>query len=239
MKLTFGICTRYDFTGPRLLEVIESIRALKIPEYEIIIAGSPPGETLVSSDHRHLQETDCYYLHTDGWDGCSEPVFRLSTTKEADCSHFSTRGWITRKKNLIAKYAKYNTLVLLHDYFVFDPQWYQAFEEFGYDWDICCCPQTLMNGKRHFTDWVADAGGPRPIYTMIDYTDNSYTKHQYISGGMFLVKKYFLLMNPFAEWMAPGTAEDVEWSRRVREKARILCNPGAKVRHNKSHRDNR
>jgi len=54
---------------------------------------------------------------------------------------------------------------------------------------------------------------------------------------MFLVKKNFLLQNPFAEWMPPGTSEDVEWSRRVRDKAKIVCNPDAKVRHNKAHRD--
>lgn len=219
MNLTFGICTTQQTFTPELLEVIQSIHALNMPEYEIIIAGSPQGDTVVSSDSKQLEERDCTYL-TD------------------EVRTFKTRGWITRKKNLIARYAKYDTLVLLHDYFVFDPFWYHAFEVFEYNWDICSCPQTLMDGRRHFTDWVADQGGGRPIYTMIDYHDWSYTKHQYISGGMFLVKRNFLLDNPFAEWMAPGTSEDVEWSRRVRGKAKIVCNPAAKVRHNKLHRDN-
>jgi hypothetical protein len=218
MNLTFGICTSQQERTPQFLEVIQSIHALKVPEYEIIIAGSPPGFAVVSQDPDVLTETDCHYL-TD------------------EVRMFTTRGWITRKKNLIARHAKYETLVLLHDYFVFDPYWYQGMASLGFDWDICCCPQTLLDGRRHFTDWVADVGGPRPVYTMIDYTDWSYTKHQYISGGMFLVKKNFLLQNPFAEWMPPGTSEDVEWSRRVRDKAKIVCNPDAKVRHNKAHRD--
>jgi len=220
MNLTFGICTSDPqwWEVPQIVQVIHSIHALNVPAYEIIVAGSSVGDTLVSSDPILLDETVCSKI-------------------TPSISNFSTRGWITRKKNLIARHAKYETLVLLHDYFVFDPYWYQGMASLGFDWDICCCPQTLLDGRRHFTDWVADVGGPRPVYMMIDYTDWSYTKHQYISGGMFLVKKNFLLQNPFAEWMPPGTSEDVEWSRRVRDKAKIVCNPDAKVRHNKAHRD--
>ncbi len=146
-------------------------------------------------------------------------------------------GWITHKKNAIAKEAKYDTIVMLHDYFTFDKHWYQAVQQFGDKWDVCCHPQFLIDGNRHFTDWVMWDHPYVPRYTTIEYTNYSHTKHQYISGGFFLVKKQFLLDNPFDETLPVGSAEDVEWSLRIRNTARIACNPAAIVRHNKKHRD--
>lgn len=148
-------------------------------------------------------------------------------------------GWITHKKNDIARRATHENLVLLHDYYVFDSGWYEAYEKFqGYNgWDICSNPQIMMNGKRHFTDWVNwDAPG-FPRYHSFDYDDWTHTKGQYISGGYFLVKRDLLRANPFNEALLEGSPEDVEWSIRVRDKARILCNPMATVRHIKVHRD--
>ena len=187
MNLTFGICTIQPHPE-RLRQVVDSIEALNIPQYEVMILDGPE--------------------------------------------------WITTKKNAAALHAKYNTLVLLHDYFVFDPGWYAAYEAFGYDWDMCSNPQFLINGKRHFTDWVVWNSPIYPRYYSLPYEDWSHTKYQYVSGGYFLGKRDFLRANLFNEDMKPGSPEDVEWSLRIRDKAVIKCNPHAVVRHNKAHRDN-
>ncbi len=145
--------------------------------------------------------------------------------------------WITHKKNLLARVAKNDVIVILHDYYLFDPKWYIAYEKFGYDWDVCSNPQFLLNGNRHFTDWVTWDNKNYPRYTSLDYSIHSETKSQYISGGFFLVKKQFLLNNPFDENIPEGSPEDVEWSFRIRNDSKILCNPFAIVIHNKEHRD--
>lgn len=155
-----------------------------------------------------------------------------------DVHHILTDGWITRKKNLIASLAQHDTLVLLHDYFLFHPEWYNEYQRFGIEWDICSNPQLLMNGKRHFTDWTVWDSPQYPRYHSLAYDDWSQTKYQYISGGYFLVKRDFLREHPLNEDMQPGSPEDVEWSLRVRDRAVIKCNPHAIVRHNKAHRDN-
>jgi len=188
MNLTFGICTTHP-RPDRLAEVIASIDALSIPQYEVMIMDGPE--------------------------------------------------WITTKKNAVALHAKYETLVLLHDYYVFDPGWYESYEKFGYDWDVCSNPQLLLNGKRHSTDWVIWDHTIYPRYYSIPYDNWTFTKFQYISGGYFLVKRQLLLAHPFNEAMPPGSPEDVEWSLRMRNMAVIKCNSGAIVRHNKAHRDNR
>ena len=48
-------------------------------------------------------------------------------------------GWTTRKKNIIAETAQYENVVLMHDYYVFDKDWYKNMVEFSetVNWDIC------------------------------------------------------------------------------------------------------
>lgn len=150
---------------------------------------------------------------------------------------FEHSGWITEKKNFIAAASLYENLVVFHDYFKFDPLWFRAYLKFGYEWDICSNPQYLIDGNRHATDWIMWDHPDYPKYHSFDYKDWTKTKYQYISGGYFLVKRSFLEANPFNETLTPGDPEDVEWSLRVRGKAKIVCNPNAIVRHNKIHRD--
>jgi len=153
--------------------------------------------------------------------------------------HVLTDGWTPKKKNLVAKLAQHSTLVLLHDYYLFDPSWYTYWKEFDevVSWDVATNPQFLCNGKRHFTDWVLWDHPTLPRYHSLKYDDWTNNKYQYVSGGYFLCQRQFLRDNPFNESLKPGDAEDVEWSLRIRENGRIVCNPLSTVRHNKVHRD--
>jgi hypothetical protein len=146
-------------------------------------------------------------------------------------------GWVTRKKNTLAQAAKYDNVVIFHDYYVFEKDWYKNFLEFGDDWDVCSNAQYLITGKRHFTDWVVWDSPIFPRYTALNYDDWSHTKYMYQSGGYFIVKKQFMEKCPLNEDMMWGSAEDVEWSLRMREIANWKCNGKSIVTHNKVHRD--
>jgi hypothetical protein len=147
--------------------------------------------------------------------------------------------WITTKKNTAAWLAKYSNIVMMHDYFLLDQYWFDGWDEFceNHDWDIASNPQIMMNGKRHFTDWVLWDHPEIPRYTSIDYWNWSLNNYQYISGGYFLVKRKVMMENPFDSALKPGSPEDVEWSFRVRHKYKMRCNPYSVVKHNKIHRD--
>lgn len=154
--------------------------------------------------------------------------------------HFSDNEkpkWVTRKKNVLVSLATYDNVVLFHDYFVFDKDWYKNYLEFGEDWDVCSNAQLLINGKRHFTDWVTWDSPIYPRYSSLNYDDWTHTKYMYQSGGYMLVKKKFMSLYPMNEDMMWGTAEDVEWSLRMRDKALWKCNGKSIVKHNKRHRD--
>jgi hypothetical protein len=192
---------------PQLNEVIASIKALNIPGVEIIVAGS---------------------YNNNSWTGTDQAA-----------QHLLTEGWTPVKKNLVAKVAYHENICMIHDYYLFAPDLYErwkAFDQMGH-WDIASNPQYLINGKRHFTDWVIWDHPTLPRYHSLDYSDWTNTQYQYISGGYFLVKRDFLREHRFNEAMQPGSPEDVEWSLRVRHRGVMVCNPLATVRHNKVHRD--
>lgn len=51
------------------------------------------------------------------------------------------RGWITRKKNLIANRARYDNLCLLHDRYVITPDWADALDAYGRCYSVLTFPQ--------------------------------------------------------------------------------------------------
>jgi hypothetical protein len=206
IPFTFGIITIYD-DKQRLLQIIESIRQLNIPRYEIVFVGGGDSSGIDGKDIRKIK------FNED-----KKPM------------------WITRKKNLLVKKAKYENIVLMHDYHVFDKDWYKNFVEFGTDWEICSCPQYLINGSRNPMDWsLWDKPGFGRAHSL-SYTDWSQTQYMYISGAFFIIKKHVMLEEPLNEDLVWNQEEDIDWSMRVRNKYVMKCNGKSIVRHNKWHR---
>lgn len=118
---SFCITTGYDDVD-KLQEVVDSIRSLTIPNYEILFIGDQtglPDGSLIGEDVTHIH-----------FDDSVKP------------------RWITRKKNILAQTAQYENLAMMHDYHVFDIWWYSHFLQFEQAWDICSCQQLFINGDR-------------------------------------------------------------------------------------------
>jgi hypothetical protein len=180
---------------------------MNIPEYEILFVGGGDSSGIEGNDIRKID-----------FDENEKPL------------------WITKKKNILVQNAKYDNVVVMHDYNKFDVDWYTSFKEFGTEWDICSCPQFLITGMRNPMDWsLWDKPGYGRAWSL-DYRDWSQTQYMYISGGFFIVKKHVMIEEPLNEELLWNQEEDVEWSMRVRNKYVMKCNGGAIVRHNKWHR---
>lgn len=206
IPFTFGMITVYE-DKDRLQEIIQSIRNLNVPEYEILFVGGGDSEGIEGEDIRKID-----------FDESMKPK------------------WITRKKNILVQNAEYENIVLMHDYHIFDPGWYEAFKSFGTDWEICSCPQYLITGSRNPMDWsLWDKPGFGRAWSL-KYDDWSQTQYMYISGGFFIVKRHVIIEEPLDESRLWNEEEDVEWSMRVRNKYTMKCNGKAVVRHNKWHR---
>jgi hypothetical protein len=206
IQWTFGVITVYE-DKQRLQEIIDSIRNLNIPEYEILFVGGGDSSNIDGKDIRKI-----------------------------DFDESVKERWITRKKNILVKEAKYENIVLMHDYHIFDKDWYKNFVEFGTDWEICSCPQYLITGSRNPMDWsLWDKPGYGRAWSL-NYDDWSQTRYMYISGGFFMVKRHVMIEEPLDESRGWNEEEDVEWSYRVRDKYVMKCNGKSIVRHNKWHR---
>ena len=137
-------------------------------------------------------------------------------------------GWITKKKNLITEKATYDNIVFMHDYVHLCDGWFDGFKRFGDDWDICMTVMWNLNDTR-FRDWVLwdhpelcyVNGKHGCVLAPYDYSD---TKHHYISGAYWVAKKEVMKQEPLDENLVWGQSEDVEWSKRVREKYRYKMN---------------
>ena len=145
--------------------------------------------------------------------------------------------WITKKKNIMIQEAKYDNVVLFHDYFLFDPMWYQNYLKFGDDWDLCSNEILLMNGRRWGGDWMTWDDPLYEKYAPLHYDDWTRTEYMFVAGSYFIVKKELGLREPMNENLGWGDSEDVEWSLRIRNKCIMKCNGKSSVKHNKIHRD--
>jgi len=160
-------------------------------------------------------------------------------------------GWITKKKNIVTQLAQYENIVYMHDYIELMPGWFEGFNRFGDNWNVCMNPIQDQDGNR-FRDWVAwddpEFGSPGLIkekwcppeglpttgsMTPVPYSYNK-TEHMYVSGAYFVAKQTFMKSCPLNEDLVWGEGEDVEWSYRARENWIYRMNPLSTVRFNKA-----
>jgi len=189
--------------GTVLYSVIQSIIDQNIPNFEIIIVGGVDVYSQSFITHIPFDES----IHG---------------------------GWITRKKNLITEHAKYDNIVYMHDYYQLESGWYDGFKSFSGDWDVCM--NIIQNADRtRFRDWcvwddptICYPEGKHRII-LPTYTYNQ-IKYMYISGGYWIAKKTFMIDNPLDETLKWGESEDVEWSKRIRDKCKYSMNTYSAVK---------
>ena len=145
------------------------------------------------------------------------------------------RGWITKKKNLITRHAKYENIVFLHDYIKLKEGWYQGQLTSGNDFKIRM-DKILNIDNTRYRDWciwphnnnVMDNFIGRDC--LIPYYIIHLSKYMYISGSYWIAKKDVMLEYPLNENLCWGEGEDVEWSKTVREKYTFNMNIHSSVR---------
>jgi hypothetical protein len=209
MEFTFGIITRGD-NDEQVMKIIRSIQALDIPTFEIIVIGS-------------TQRT--YMLP-------------LSRVRFVPFDESVKPNWITRKKNMVCQLARYENVVLLHDYVIFHADWYRGFLRFGNSFDVCVNRILNQDGTR-FRDYTLfplymrsiDPGFSTQCLLPYDFKPTKETaKLSYISGAYYVVKKHIALQYPLDEAKSWGEGEDVEFSYRTAGKGIVFqVNPHSVV----------
>lgn len=157
-------------------------------------------------------------------------------------------GWLPEKKNLLGWEAKYGTLVIVHDYYLFDDDWYDGVKEYNAsiganNWDIMSNFVLRLEDHERGPDWVIN---PQYMKKFLDNPENSdilselkslyptenhpmyvvglsphekrLTPLQYVSGGFIMCKSNVIVMVPLNQEMKPGESEDLEWFERVKRR---------------------
>ena len=136
-------------------------------------------------------------------------------------SQKSDKGWITKKKNLICKKAKFENICIVHDRLLFDKGWYQGMKKFGNAFELLGCIQKekteVLAG-----DWLT-LGGPVGTHYKVSsmkYTDWDY--YTYLSGQLTIIKKHIWEQVKWDETRFWNDAEDADISFRSRDLGYII-----------------
>jgi hypothetical protein len=173
-----------------------------------------------------------------------------NTIKIIQFNEDTQKGWITRKKNIIAENAKYENIVLLHDYVILSDNWYDGFMKFGNNFDICVTKIINQNGQRfrdytmfpykvseygYIRDW--SPGDIDPYFNNncllpYDFVNNKkLNKYMYISGAYYVIKREIALKCPLNEKLLHCQGEDVELCMRLHNNDIIIqCNQYSSVK---------
>jgi hypothetical protein len=119
-------------------------------------------------------------------------------------------GWITRKKNDVAKKAKYENLVITHDRYVFDKNWFEGMKRYGNYFEMLCCRIKDAEGKR-VDDWItfgSKINSPIPETGLLDYRD--WDENGYVDGGLYIMKKDVWRKVKWNEKLMWGQGEDLK-----------------------------
>jgi hypothetical protein len=117
------------------------------------------------------------------------------------------------KKNTIARAAAHPNLLIAHDRYVLDPRFFDGFERFGYDFDLCAVYQTYEDGEPYPSYCALNATGLVWAPTVHCENYNLLHANQYVNGGLMVFKTHTLRANPFNDLLYWNQAEDVEVSR--------------------------
>lgn len=196
-KWTFGVIT----LGKRnewVRQFIQSVREQNVPQYEIIIVGTW-NDTELKDKH------DIKYIHF---------------TQKDD------KGWITKKKNIAFKKAKYNNVLILHDRFFLGKDWFSGMKKYGNSWDAIFFPIIDKKGFE-YVHWSVWGKGLMPI----GYADIKDWGEDYYAGGTFMaVKRDIFNRVPLDENRFWAEQEDGEHGLRFTKNGYIIrANPYSKL----------
>ena len=117
---------------------------------------------------------------------------------------------ISLKKNVLASHAKGSNLLLLHDRYLVDTDFFEAFAKFGYDYGVVAPEQLFAESQKAYPGMLTFEG---PLIKRVE--NEIIDEKMWVNGGCIVVKKEIfekISLNSFLSW---GEAEDIEWAQRL------------------------
>lgn len=132
------------------------------------------------------------------------------------------KGWITKKKNIIAKNAQYENICILHDRIILDKNWFKGIKKYGNCFEVLCNKQILKGTNKRVGDWLTYGSKKIDLpyqISQLEYSD--WDMFVYMSGQLSILKKSVWKQCPWNETRYWGE-EDIELSYRFRDFGHII-----------------
>jgi len=146
--------------------------------------------------------------------------------RRIDLEQPEPRGWITRKKNLLAAAAQYENLCLLHDRYVVTPEWADALKGYGPCYSFVTFPHVYYAGAeqrfpQRYPDYQVlaqkhglDLARQSHVYDTNDILHPDYddfSETSYCCGGLYITRKTLWQRVPQEEGLFHCEFEDVSF----------------------------
>ncbi len=162
--------------------------------------------------------------------------------------HFSEKddkGWITKKKNIIAENSRYENIVIGHDRLLYTPGWYEGMKKYGNYFDALSCEMVIKGTNFRTFDWCLhsyDLKAPAQSWpfltashrgmhqTVMGLYDDDWDYRAVMTGSVGIFKRSLWKVVPWNEDYFWNQDEDAEISRRIwKEGAIVRFNPYSKL----------
>jgi len=187
-SIEFALITdgrRFDAVQ-RFIASVAAIRGIDLVDWSIAICGPAEFGSMFKAESQRIRYIDAPPEH-------------------------ESRGWITRKKNLIVSTSKADNLLISHDRYEIPNAFLEQLFEFGADFSVIVPGQLGVDGNA-FPDWVTiGSQWTRTPSGVLEHGD--YSPHCYINGGVIIGKRRVLAATPWSDLLFWGQYEDVEHSR--------------------------
>jgi hypothetical protein len=119
---------------------------------------------------------------------------------------------ISKKKNAIVEMATNANLLIAHDRFVLNDNFFRGFEQYGYDFDFLTIKQFYESGKEYPTYCCLEKPGLKwSMPYQVDNYNQLYSS-QYLNGGLLIFKTHMIRALKFNHLLMWNQMEDVELS---------------------------
>lgn len=187
-KWSFGIVSD-GRKNERILQIVDRISKLKIPEYEVLICGPSPSNILPDFV-KVIDDSDCYN---------------------------DIRIPICKKKNKIITNAKFNNLVIIHDRIMFPLDWYEKISKYGNYFDTLSLKiLDEVTLTKNVNDYLLFSDETFGVFKDINmFKKKKWSSKLFIDGSIFIIKKHIALQNQLSDYLNWGEKEDVDFSKRL------------------------
>jgi len=153
---------------------------------------------------------------------CGKTAIDLAGVKMIQFSEKDSRGWITRKKNLICEEAQFENLCILHDRIILDNNWYSGMCKWGDSFEVLSFPVFVkFDGHEYKTNWErvprrADqlSSEKKLWHDNASLDSRDWDPDVYVSGVGIALKKTVWKQFKWNEELFWADAEDIELSHR-------------------------